>query len=85
MVGPEPAKVLKHKKAAGPCQFEASALLNADQPIWMPCPCRKEPRTTAQLMRIHVVTPKAPVSVLLQPMIEVLNLFYLLYSFPKDA
>ena len=69
MVG-EPGKPLKHRKSVGPLKTDAAPLLQTDLPIWMPCPCRKEPRTSAQLMRIHVLTPKAPVSVLLQPRIQ---------------
>uniref|UniRef100_A0A915MJ98 Nonsense-mediated mRNA decay factor SMG8 n=1 Tax=Meloidogyne javanica TaxID=6303 RepID=A0A915MJ98_MELJA len=57
----EPAKPLKHRKDYGPLNQDAGPLLDADLPLWLTCPCRK-PRIMAQLMRIHVVTPKAPVS-----------------------
>lgn len=36
----------------------------------MPCTCQRKPRQTAQLMRIHVVTPKAPVAVCLNPKVQ---------------
>ncbi|CAK5006212.1 unnamed protein product [Meloidogyne enterolobii] len=57
----EPFKPLKHRKDYGPLNQDAGPLLDADLPLWLTCPCRK-PRIMAQLMRIHVVTPKAPVS-----------------------
>ena len=63
-------KPLRHRKAMGLLKQDASMLLNKDLPIWMLCPCKKEPRASAQLMRIHIVTPKAPVSVRIQPMIQ---------------
>ncbi|CAK5011728.1 unnamed protein product [Meloidogyne enterolobii] len=65
----EPAKPLRHRKDYGPLNQDAGPLLDADLPLWVTCPCRK-PRIMAQLMRIHVVTPKAPVSVTLQPRIQ---------------
>uniref|UniRef100_A0A914N987 Nonsense-mediated mRNA decay factor SMG8 n=1 Tax=Meloidogyne incognita TaxID=6306 RepID=A0A914N987_MELIC len=65
----EPAKPLKHRKDYGPLNQDAGPLLDADLPLWLTCPCRK-PRIMAQLMRIHVVTPKAPVSVTLQPRMQ---------------
>uniref|UniRef100_A0A915P359 Nonsense-mediated mRNA decay factor SMG8 n=1 Tax=Meloidogyne floridensis TaxID=298350 RepID=A0A915P359_9BILA len=72
----EPAKPLKHRKDYGPLNQDAGPLLDADLPLWLTCPCRK-PRIMAQLMRIHVVTPKAPVSVTLQPRIQASLYFYL--------
>lgn len=39
----------------------------------MPCTCQRKPRQTAQLMRIHVVTPKAPVAVRINPKIQFQN------------
>lgn len=47
----EPGKVLRHRRASGPLKMDASPLLNNDLSIWMPCPCKKEPRVVAQLMR----------------------------------
>uniref|UniRef100_A0A183BT03 Nonsense-mediated mRNA decay factor SMG8 n=1 Tax=Globodera pallida TaxID=36090 RepID=A0A183BT03_GLOPA len=69
----EPGKVLRHRRMSGPLKTDAAPLMDNDLAIWMPCPCKKEPRMSAQLMRIHIVTPKAPVSVSVQPLIQMLN------------
>ncbi|GJQ87999.1 hypothetical protein Trydic_g12925 [Trypoxylus dichotomus] len=42
----------------------------SDMPLYFPCPCRPTKPLTAQLMRIHVVTPKAPVLVTLNPRVQ---------------
>ncbi|XP_057317890.1 nonsense-mediated mRNA decay factor SMG8 isoform X1 [Microplitis mediator] len=42
----------------------------ADMPLYFPCPCRQPKPLIAQLMRIHVVTPKAPVHVTLNPRVQ---------------
>lgn len=42
----------------------------ADMPLYFPCPCRQVKPLIAQLMRIHVVTPKAPVHVTLNPRVQ---------------
>lgn len=42
----------------------------ADMPLYFPCPCRMVKPLIAQLMRIHVVTPKAPVHVTLNPRVQ---------------
>ncbi|XP_034946459.1 protein SMG8 [Chelonus insularis] len=42
----------------------------ADMPLYFPCPCRQSKPLIAQLMRIHVVTPKAPVHVTLNPRVQ---------------
>lgn len=44
-------------------------ILKSDLPIRRPCTCRKLPLKSAQLQKIHVVTPKAPVHVTLDPKI----------------
>lgn len=41
-----------------------------DMPLYFPCPCRQAQPLIAQLMRIHVVTPKAPVHVTLNPRVQ---------------
>ncbi|XP_011684996.1 PREDICTED: protein SMG8-like isoform X3 [Wasmannia auropunctata] len=41
-----------------------------DMPLYFPCPCRQTKPLIAQLMRIHVVTPKAPVHVTLNPRVQ---------------
>ncbi|XP_059618175.1 nonsense-mediated mRNA decay factor SMG8 [Phlebotomus argentipes] len=42
-----------------------------DMPLYFPCPCRAGKSLTAQLMRVHVVTPKAPVNVNLEPRVRI--------------
>ncbi|KAL3077902.1 hypothetical protein niasHS_013431 [Heterodera schachtii] len=66
----EPGKVLRHRRMSGTLKTDAAPLMDNDLAIWMPCPCKKEPRMAAQLMRIHIVTPKAPVRVSIQPLIQ---------------
>ncbi|KIH57410.1 hypothetical protein ANCDUO_12398, partial [Ancylostoma duodenale] len=44
--------------------------LHRDFPLRRQCTCRKLPVQTAQLMRVHVVTPKAPITVTIQPAVE---------------
>ncbi|CAI2335683.1 unnamed protein product [Caenorhabditis sp. 36 PRJEB53466] len=46
-------------------------VLEADLPIRRPCTCRKPPLRSAQLQKIHVVTPKAPVHVTIDPKIVI--------------
>ncbi|VDK51737.1 unnamed protein product [Anisakis simplex] len=45
-------------------------LLRSEIPVWMHCTCRRSPQVSAQLMRIHIVTPKAPVTVTLDPRVQ---------------
>ena len=44
-------------------------MVAADAPLYLGCPCKQQNPVVAQLMRIHVVTPKAPVSVTLNPQV----------------
>ncbi len=48
----------------------AARIVAADMPLYMPCPCRSQRALTAQLMRVHVVTPKAPLNVTLRPFVQ---------------
>uniref|UniRef100_A0A182PQ38 Nonsense-mediated mRNA decay factor SMG8 n=1 Tax=Anopheles epiroticus TaxID=199890 RepID=A0A182PQ38_9DIPT len=41
-----------------------------DMPIYFPCPCRNTINNTAQLMRVHIITPKAPVNVIIDPKVK---------------
>ncbi|KAG5884758.1 hypothetical protein JTB14_029239 [Gonioctena quinquepunctata] len=43
-------------------------LAESDMPLFYPCPCRAG--KLAQLMRLHVVTPKAPVNCTLDPKVQ---------------
>lgn len=46
-----------------------SKIVFSDMPLYFPCPCKNN--SIAQLMRIHVVTPKAPVNINLDPKIRI--------------
>ncbi|VDK40606.1 unnamed protein product [Gongylonema pulchrum] len=48
-----------------------ATLIRSDLPLWLKCTCRRMPHVSAQLMRLHVVTPKAPVTVSLNPRVQV--------------
>uniref|UniRef100_A0A1B0DIS1 Nonsense-mediated mRNA decay factor SMG8 n=1 Tax=Phlebotomus papatasi TaxID=29031 RepID=A0A1B0DIS1_PHLPP len=48
-----------------------SKVVYNDMPLYFPCPCRVGKSLTAQLMRVHVVTPKAPVNVNLEPRVRI--------------
>ncbi|EDW12699.1 protein SMG8 [Drosophila mojavensis] len=48
-----------------------SKLVNNNMPLYFPCPCRGQVSFLAQLMRIHVVTPKAPVNIIVDPKVRV--------------
>lgn len=57
----------------------------SDMPLYFPCPCRPAKPLTAQLMRIHVVTPKAPVIVTLNPRVSDLIVLYIELPFNRDV
>ncbi|CRL00836.1 CLUMA_CG014086, isoform A [Clunio marinus] len=46
-----------------------SRVVFSDIPLFFPCPCKNN--SIAQLMRIHIVTPKAPVNIHLDPKIKI--------------
>ncbi|KAL7741359.1 hypothetical protein ACLKA6_013802 [Drosophila palustris] len=49
----------------------STKVVNNNMPLYFPCPCRGQTSYLAQLMRIHVVTPKAPVNIILDPKVRV--------------
>ncbi len=51
---------------------DASRMLSSDMPLYVTCPaCGKGAKSRpAQLMRVHIVTPKAPVTVTLMPRVQ---------------
>lgn len=55
--------VLRASKACG------SKVVFSNMPIYFPCVCRQN--TIAQLVRVHVVTPKAPIHITLDPKIKI--------------
>ncbi|KAI1703720.1 hypothetical protein Ddc_16446 [Ditylenchus destructor] len=65
-----PGKALRHRRTNGTLTLDAASLMSSAQPMWMPCTCKREPKQIAQLMHIHVVTPKAPVTVTLSPKVQ---------------
>lgn len=64
-----PDKVLK-ATGTGLVKDNASKITSSDMPLYFPCPCRSGKTLIAQLMRIHIVTPKAPVHVTLNPCVQ---------------
>lgn len=48
-------------------------LAASDMPLWAACACRAPPPHRAQLTRVHVVTPKAPLHVTLDPKVQPLS------------
>ncbi|XP_053675397.1 nonsense-mediated mRNA decay factor SMG8 [Anopheles nili] len=48
-----------------------SKVVTNDMPIYFPCPCRNAMNNTAQLMRVHIITPKAPVNVIIDPKVKI--------------
>lgn len=64
-----PEKILK-ATGLGLVKENAGKITSNDMPLYFPCPCRSGKPIIAQLMRIHVVTPKAPVHVTLDPKIQ---------------
>ncbi|XP_058819673.1 nonsense-mediated mRNA decay factor SMG8 [Topomyia yanbarensis] len=53
---------------SGIVRDSGSKVVFNDMPIYFPCPCRSS--NVAQLMRVHIVTPKAPVNVILEPKVK---------------
>ncbi|XP_054280613.1 nonsense-mediated mRNA decay factor SMG8 [Macrosteles quadrilineatus] len=64
-----PDKVLK-TSGSGLVKDNGNKVTSSDMPLYFPCPCRSSKPLTAQLMRVHVVTPKAPVHVTLNPRVQ---------------
>ncbi|XP_055613167.1 nonsense-mediated mRNA decay factor SMG8 [Uranotaenia lowii] len=53
---------------SGIVRDSGSKVVFNDMPIYFPCPCRNS--NVAQLMRVHIVTPKAPVNVIMEPKVK---------------
>lgn len=73
-----PDKVVRG--GAGIIRDSGSKVVFNDMPLYFPCACRSAGPKVAQLMRIHIVTPKAPVNVILDPKViceDPANLFEL--------
>jgi protein SMG8 len=64
-----PDKVLK-TTGSGLVKDNGNKVTSNDMPLYFPCPCRNVKPLIAQLMRIHIVTPKAPIHVTLNPRVQ---------------
>lgn len=60
-----PDKILRG--GSGIVRDGGSKVVFNDMPLYFPCPCRTSKPNVGQLMRIHIVTPKAPVNIILEP------------------
>lgn len=63
-----PDKILR---GSGIARDGGSKVVFNDMPLYFPCPCRTTKTNVAQLMRVHVVTPKAPVNIILEPKVMI--------------
>lgn len=65
-----PDKMVK-ASASGHVRENATKLVNANMPVYFPCPCRSsKPLHIAQLTRTYVVTPESTVTVTLNPRVQ---------------
>ena len=62
-----------HSAREQACRDAGQNIMGADLPLRRQCTCRKMPNQVAQLMKIHIVTPKSPVSVTIDPKIFIPN------------
>lgn len=60
-----PDKVLRGGAAI--TRDSGSKIVFNDMPLYFPCPCRTHNPKVAQMMRVHIVTPKAPVNISIDP------------------
>lgn len=51
-----------------------SKVVFSDMPLYWNCPCRQS--SIAQLTRVHIVTPKAPVNVIIDPKVKISNMIF---------
>lgn len=57
---------------SGIAKDAGSKIVFNDMPLYFPCPCRNTKPSAAQLMRIHMVTPKAPVNIIIEPKVNLI-------------
>jgi protein SMG8 len=57
-------------KSSSTMREAANKLVTQDLPLYMACPCRLTKPPVAQLTRLHIVTPKAPVWITLNPQVQ---------------
>jgi len=60
----------KPMKSSSTMREAATKLVASDLPLYMACPCRITKPPVAQLTRLHVVTPKAPVWITVFPQVQ---------------
>jgi len=60
----------KPMKSSSTMRGAAQDLVSSDMPLYMACPCRLKAPPVAQLIRLHLVTPKAPVHITLLPQVQ---------------
>ena len=60
----------KPMKSSSTMREAATKLVSSDLPLYMACPCRITKPPVAQLTRIHVVTPKAPIWITVNPQVQ---------------
>lgn len=63
-----PDKILRG--GSGMVRDSGSKVAFNDMPLYFPCPCRNTKPSVAQLMRAHIVTPKAPVNIIVEPKVS---------------
>ncbi|XP_063699019.1 nonsense-mediated mRNA decay factor SMG8 [Culicoides brevitarsis] len=66
-----PTQVLKGSQSI--VRDSGSKIVSNDMPLYTLCPCTsatKKMQMIAQLMRVHIVTPKAPVNVIIDPKVK---------------
>lgn len=66
-----PDKIMR--TSGGAIRDGGNRVVFSDMPLYFMCPCRNSKPTVAQLIRIHVVTPKAPVNIILDPKVCVMR------------
>ncbi|KAK2184845.1 hypothetical protein NP493_250g01048 [Ridgeia piscesae] len=69
-----PEKILKSTPGSCPVavskELTAHKLLTSDMPLYFPCHCRSSKGFVAQLMRVFVATPEAPISIELNARVQ---------------
>lgn len=66
-----PNKLFRHRRISENLNVDGTHLLETPQALWRQCAtCKQESRQLAQLMHIHLITPKAPVMVILSPKVK---------------
>lgn len=62
------SNISRRSTSCGLVKETASKIVGSAMPLYFPCPCQL--KANAQLMRLHVVTPKLAVDVSVQPRVQ---------------